>query len=28
MGYKSLIGALMSVSIIDTRQIDGKTFTA
>ena len=28
MGFESLIGALMCVEIIDTREIDGKTFTA
>lgn len=28
MGYKSLIGALMVIDTIDTREIDGKTFIA
>lgn len=28
MGYESLIGAVMNIETIDTREIDGKTFVA
>lgn len=28
MGYESLIGAMMNIETIDTREIDGKTFVA
>lgn len=28
MGFESLVGAIMNIDVIETRQIDGKTFVA